>query len=61
MTGTLDDGPDALPPKGEVSTKEKNKFMPQMSGMWIRLKDAGFSDMSWANGSKDISQTQSAG
>lgn len=38
MTGTLDDGPDALPPKGEVATKERNKFMSEVPGMsWSKL------------------------
>ena len=32
MTGTLDDGPDALPPKGEFFTSQRNKFMPQIPG-----------------------------
>ena len=30
MTGTLDDGPDALPPIGEFFTSQRNKFMPQI-------------------------------
>ena len=34
MTGTLDDGPDALPPKGEFFTMYRNKFMPQIPGLF---------------------------
>ena len=32
MTGSLDDGPDALPPKGEFFTSQRCKFMPQIPG-----------------------------
>ena len=33
MTGTLDEGPDALPPKGEFFTSQRNKFMPEIPGL----------------------------
>ena len=32
MAGTLDDGPDALPPKGEFFTRYRNEWMPQIPG-----------------------------
>lgn len=32
MTGTLDEGPDALPPKGEFFTSQRNAWMPQIPG-----------------------------
>ena len=32
MTGTLDDGPDALPPKGEFFTSQRCKWMPKIPG-----------------------------
>ncbi|KAK5077323.1 hypothetical protein LTR51_003012 [Lithohypha guttulata] len=35
MTGTLDDGPDALPPKGEFFTRDRNKWMPQIPGRFV--------------------------
>jgi len=38
MTGTLDDGPDALPPKGEFYTSERNKWMPQIPGTYYSRK-----------------------
>ena len=31
MTGTLDDEPDALPPKGQFFTGQRNNWMPQIS------------------------------
>jgi hypothetical protein len=34
MTGTLDEGPDALPPKGEFFTSQRNKWMPEIPGMF---------------------------
>jgi hypothetical protein len=38
MTGTLDKGPDALPPKGEFFTSQRNKFMPQIPGEWALME-----------------------
>jgi hypothetical protein len=35
MTGTLDKGPDALPPKGEFFTSQRNKFMPQIPSTYL--------------------------
>lgn len=32
VVGSLDDGPDALPPKGEFFCRYRNKFMPQIPG-----------------------------
>ena len=37
MTGTLDKGPDALPPKGEFFTGQRNKWMPVIPGMYYVL------------------------
>ena len=34
MTGTLDDGPDALPPIGEFFTGQRCKWMPQIPGQF---------------------------
>lgn len=38
MTGTLDDGPDALPPKGEFFTSQRNKWMPQIPDTFQKQK-----------------------
>jgi hypothetical protein len=32
MAGTLDEGPDALPPKGEFFTRYRNEWMPKIPG-----------------------------
>jgi len=38
MTGTLDEGPDALPPKGEFFTSQRNKWMPQIPDTFQKKK-----------------------
>ncbi|KAJ9610867.1 hypothetical protein H2200_005644 [Cladophialophora chaetospira] len=38
MTGTLDDGPDALPPKGEFFTSQRNKWMPEIPDTFQKKK-----------------------
>ena len=37
MTGTLDDGPDALPPQGEFFTSQRNEWMRAIPGQSLRF------------------------